>query len=45
MLGRAVTPRNPLQVFLETHYRLNAAMLDLHDRILWPIARRIYPTD
>ncbi len=45
MLGRAVTPQNPLQVFLATHCRLNAAMLELHDRILWPIARRISPLD
>lgn len=45
MLGRAVTPRNPLQVFLGTYYRLNEAMLALHDRILWPIARRIAPND
>lgn len=45
MLGRAVTPRNRLQVFLETHCRLNEAMLALHDRILWPIARRIAPDD
>ena len=45
MLGRTVTPRNPLQVFLAAHCRLNEAMLELHDRILWPIARRIEPFD
>jgi hypothetical protein len=45
MLDRTVAPRNPLQAFLETHYRLNEAMLELHDHILWPIARRISPTD
>lgn len=45
MQDRLVTPRNPLQVFLEAHCRLNEAMLALHDRILWPIARRIAPND
>jgi hypothetical protein len=45
MGDRAVTPRTALQVFLDAHYRLNEALLDLHDHILWPIARRIAPGD
>jgi hypothetical protein len=45
MLDRSATPHNPLQAFLQAHYRLNEAMLALHDQILWPIARRISPTD
>jgi hypothetical protein len=32
---------SPLQVLLETHCRLNEALLALHDEVLWPIARRI----
>jgi hypothetical protein len=45
MVDRAVPSRNPLQVFLQAHYRRNEAMLNLHDEILWPIARRIAPGD
>jgi hypothetical protein len=45
MGDRAVTPRTALQIFLDAHYRLNEALLDLHDHILWPIARRIAPGD
>lgn len=45
LLDRAVMPRNPLQLCLEAHYRLNEAMLELHDHLLWPIARRIAPND
>ena len=36
-----MTLHSPLQVLLETHCRLNEALLALHDEILWPIARRI----
>ena len=36
-----VTLHTPLQVLLEAHCRLDAALLALHDEILWPIARRI----
>lgn len=39
------SPRNRLQLCLEAHYRLNEAMLALHDHLLWPIARRIAPGD
>jgi hypothetical protein len=45
MLDRLMTPRNPLQALLQAHYRQNEAMLALHDEILWPIARRISPSD
>lgn len=37
------TRGSPLQLLLKTHYQLNEAMLDMHDEILWPIAKRIYP--
>ena len=36
-----VTLHTPLQLLLETHCRLDAALLALHDQILWPVARRI----
>jgi hypothetical protein len=36
---------SPLQVLLRTHYQLNESMLDMHDTILWPLAKRIYPED
>jgi hypothetical protein len=45
MRGRRVTAHNPLQALLEAHCRLDAALLALHDEILWPIARRISRTD
>ncbi len=34
---------NQLRILLKTHYRLSEAQLDLHDRILWPLARWISP--
>ena len=34
---------SPLQILLKTHHRLNEAMLDMHDQVLWPLARRISP--
>ncbi len=45
MRGCRVTPHSPLQALLEAHCRLNAALLALHDEILWPIARRISRSD
>jgi hypothetical protein len=45
MRGHRVTPHNPLQALLEAHCRLDAALLALHDEILWPIARRISRPD
>jgi hypothetical protein len=36
---------SPLRVLLRTHYQLHESMLDLHDEILWPIAKRISPID
>lgn len=36
-------PHSPLCILLKTHYQLNESMLDLHDEILWPIAKRISP--
>lgn len=32
-----------LRALLKRHYRLCESMLDLHDEILWPIAKRISP--
>ena len=43
MHDRRFAPWNGFQLLLDTHYRLNEALLDLHDHILWPIARRISP--
>ena len=43
MHARGFAPRNGLHRLLDAHHRLNEAMLDLHDHILWPIARRISP--
>jgi hypothetical protein len=34
---------SPLGSLLQTHYRLGEEHLDLHDRILWPLARWISP--
>jgi hypothetical protein len=45
MRGSRVTPHSPLQALLEAHCRLDAALLALHDEILWPIARRISRSD
>ena len=42
-VDRVSALQSPLQVLLESHYRLNEALLDLHDHILWPIAKRISP--
>jgi hypothetical protein len=39
----AATRGSPLQVLLRTHYQLNESMLDMHDEILWPLAKRISP--
>ncbi len=43
MQDRGSAPRNRLPLLLDAYYRLNEALLDLHDHILWPIARRISP--
>lgn len=45
MQSEAATCGSPLQVLLRTHYQLNESMLDMHDTILWPLAKRIYPED
>lgn len=37
------TQENPLRILLKAHYQLNELMFNLHDEILWPIARRIFP--
>ena len=39
------TQRSPLQLLLRTHYQLNEAMFDMHDEILWPLAKRIFPEE
>ncbi len=36
---------SPLRTLLKSHYQLNESMLNMHDEILWPIARRISPRD
>jgi hypothetical protein len=43
MHNEAATRGSPLQVLLKTHYQLNESMLDMHDEILWPLAKRISP--
>jgi hypothetical protein len=43
MADRVIASQSPLQALLESHYRLNEALLDLHDHILWPIAKQISP--
>jgi hypothetical protein len=43
MHASVATRGSPLQLLLKTHYQLNEAMLDMHDQILWPIAKRIFP--
>jgi hypothetical protein len=35
----------PLRGLLSAHYQSNETMFDLHDEILWPLARRISPGD
>jgi hypothetical protein len=41
MDGSSETKKGPFQVLLKEHYRLNEAMLDRRDLILWPVAKRI----
>ena len=45
MHNAAATRESPLQILLKTHYQLNESVLDMHDEILWPLAKRISPED
>lgn len=45
MHSTTATRESPLQILLKTHYQLNESMLDMHDEILWPLAKRISPED
>ncbi len=39
------TQSTPLRILLKSHYQLSEAMLDMHDAILWPLAKRISPEE
>jgi len=43
MHAATATRGSPLQLLLKSHYQLNEAMIEMHDEILWPIAKRIFP--
>ena len=39
------TQPSPLRILLKSHYQLSETMLDMHDAILWPLAKRISPEE
>ena len=43
MQTRPAVQATALRALLKMHYRLCESMLELHDEILWPIAKRISP--
>jgi hypothetical protein len=40
---RLPAQETPLHALLNTHYWLHESLLDLHDEIFWPVAKRIFP--
>jgi hypothetical protein len=43
MLDVPAPPENRLRVLLKTHQQLEDAHRAMHDELLWPVARRIFP--